>query len=224
MLGFQGMRADLEYITGVLDELESLVQDASNVPMNRARAMVDRSDVLVLVKELRDSLPGELEEAKAIHREHESIVDSGREEAERIVQNARQRAQEMVADSETYRRAQRRADENLDSAEKYSEEVCRGSEAYREQVMAQVERWFGESMQSVADSRQEFEVRDSHKSREDRGAEEGREDQESHESHESREVPSGEQNPLDDTRPQERQEPIAGDRENGGGGWRASSA
>jgi ElaB/YqjD/DUF883 family membrane-anchored ribosome-binding protein len=201
------MRADLEYITSVLDEVEKMVEGSSRVPMNRARAMVDRSDMLVLVKELRDSLPREREEAKAVHRERESILASGREEAERIVQNARQRSQEMVADSETYRRSQRWANENLDGAERYSEEVSRGSEAYREQVMAQIERWFGESLDSVAESRKEFE---------------------------SRELPeprSGEQDPLDDTQPQERQEPVIEDREDredredgGRSGWRASSA
>lgn len=158
MLGLLFMRADLEYITGVLDELETLLQDASKVPMNRGRVMVDRSDMLVLVEELRASLPGELEQAKTVHREHESITSSAREEAERIVENARQSSQELVADSEPYRRAQRLAEENLDGAEKYSQEVSRGSEAYREQVMSRLERWFGESLDSVAESRQELEV------------------------------------------------------------------
>lgn len=152
------MREDLEYLTGVLDEIETLVQDASSVPMNRARAMVDRSDALVLVRELRESLPRELEDAKAIHRERESILASGREEAERVVENARNRADEMVAETETYRRAERWADENLERAETYSEEVSRGSEDYREQVMAQIERWFGESLESVAESRKGLEA------------------------------------------------------------------
>lgn len=158
MLGFSVMRADLDYITKVLDELEALVQEASRVPMNRGRAMVDRSDMLVLLEELRDSLPGELEEAKGVHREYDSILSSGREESDRIVEDARQHSQESVENSETYRRAQRMAEENLDRAEKYSHEVSRGSEEYREQVMARLERWFGESMDSVSESRRELEA------------------------------------------------------------------
>ena len=158
MLGFAVMRSDLEYLTGVLDELETLVQDGSKVPMNRGRVMVDRSEALVLVEELRNSLPKELAESEEARREYESIVSSAREEAERTVENARARAQELVEDSEPYRRSQRLAEENLDRAEKYSHEVSRGSEAYRDQVMARLERWFGESMESVAAARGELEA------------------------------------------------------------------
>lgn len=189
------MRADLEYIAGVLDELETLLEEASKVPMNRGQAMVDRSDVLALVEELRDSLPGELEEAKAVHRERDSILSAARAEADRILERARQHSQELIEDSETYRRAQRLAEENLDRAEKYSQEVSRGSEAYREQVMARLERWFGESLDSVAESRRELEVPS-----------------------EKNEQP---ESALDETAPQES---ISEDEEGGETGWRASSA
>lgn len=196
VLGFSVMRADLEYIAGVLDELETLLEEASKVPMNRGRAMVDRSDVLALVEELRGSLPAELEEAKAVHRERDSILSSAREEADRILERARQHSQELVEDSEAYRRAQRLAEENLDRAEKYSREVSRGSEAYREQVMARLERWFGESLDSVAEARQELEV-----------------------------SPQESERPVagdpDETAPQE---PVSEHEENGEEGWRASSA
>src|ERR671933_269774 len=54
------MREDMQYISGVLDELEAIVQDASGVPMSKGRAVVDRSDLHVMLDELRGSLPREL--------------------------------------------------------------------------------------------------------------------------------------------------------------------
>lgn len=191
------MRADLEYIAGVLDELETLLEEASKVPMNRGRVMVDRSDVLALAGELRSSLPKELEEAKTVHRERESIRSSAREEADRMLERARQHSQEQVEGSESYRRAQRLAEENLDRAERYSREVSRGSEAYRKQVMDRLERWFGESLDSLAEARQELEA-----------------------PRERAEAPV-KSDPLDETQPQE---PISEDEEGGETGWRASSA
>jgi len=125
------------------------------------------------------------------------------------VENARQRFQEMIQETETYRRAQRRAGETLDRAERYSEQVSRGSEAYREQVMAQLERWFGESLESVAESRQELEVTPG-----DTNDSNG-----SGDSSDPRD-----QGHLDETQPQERQEQVAGESEDDGRGWRASSA
>ena len=150
------MREDMQYISGVLDELEAIVQDASGVPMRKGRAVVDRSDLLVMLDELRGSLPPELAEAEEIRRECGAIVAAAEEEAERIIEDAGHRADAMAPDTELYRRAQRRADEIIDGAERYAEEVANGSDVYRDRVMGQLENWFHDSIVSVGESRQEL--------------------------------------------------------------------
>ncbi len=150
------MREDMQYISGVLDELEAIVQDASGVPMRKGRAVVDRSDLLVMLDELRGSLPVELAEAEEIRRECGAIVAAAEEEAERIIRNAHHRADESVPDTELYRRAERRAGEVIEKAERYAEEVVSGSEVYRDRVMGQLENWFQDSILSVGESRQEL--------------------------------------------------------------------
>ncbi len=150
------MREDMQYISGVLDELEAIVQDASGVPMRKGRAVVDRSDLLVMLDELRGSLPQELAEAEEIRRECGAIVAAAEEEAGRIIEDAHHRADAMVPDTELYRRAQRRADEVIDRAERYAEEVANGSDVYRDRVMGQLENWFHDSIVSVGESRQEL--------------------------------------------------------------------
>jgi vacuolar-type H+-ATPase subunit H len=150
------MREDMQYISGVLDELEAIVQDASGVPMRKGRAVVDRSDLLVMLDELRGSLPPELAEAEEIRRECGAIVAAAEEEAERIIEEASHRADAMVPDTELYKRAQRRADEVIDRAERYAEEVADGSDVYRDRVMEQLENWFQASIISVGESRQEL--------------------------------------------------------------------
>jgi len=150
------MREDMEYISGVLDELEAIVQDASNVPMRRGRAVVDRADLLVMLDELKGSLPSELSEAETISRECDAVVAAAEEEARRIVEVAHERAESMVEDTELYRRSQRRADESVDRAERYAEEIAGGSEAYRGRVMGQLENWFEDSIVSVRESRREL--------------------------------------------------------------------
>ncbi|MGI8910113.1 MAG: hypothetical protein ACR2JR_06100 [Rubrobacteraceae bacterium] len=150
------MREDMEYISGVLDELEAIVQDASNVPMRRGRAVVDRADMLVMLDELRGSLPSELSEAEAIRRECAAVVAAAEEEARRIVEIAHERAEARIEDTELYRRSQRRAEETVDRAERYAEEISGGSEAYRGRIMGQLENWFEDSIVSVRESRREL--------------------------------------------------------------------
>ena len=150
------MREDMEYISGVLDELEAIVQDASRVPMRKGRAVVDRADLLVMLDELRGSLPRELSEAEAIRRECAAVVAAAEEEARRIVEDAHERAEARVLDTELYRRSQRRAGETIDRAERYAREIEGGSEVYRDRVMGQLENWFEDSLVSVGESRQEL--------------------------------------------------------------------
>jgi len=150
------MREDMEYIGGVLDELEAVVNEASRVPMRKGRVMVDRADFLVVLDELRGSLPGELTEAESVRRECAAVVAAAEEEARRIVEVAHERAEAKVLGTELYRRAQRRAQENLDRAERYAREVQDGSEVYQDRVMAQLESWFEDSLVSVGESRQEL--------------------------------------------------------------------
>lgn len=150
------MREDMQYISGVLDELEAIVQDASGVPMRKGRAVVDRSDLLVMLDELRASLPRELAESEAIRRECSVMVQSAEEEGRRIVEESHHRANAMVPETELCRRAERRAGEITDGAERYAEEVSSGSEVYRDRVMGQLEDWFQDSLVSVEESRQEL--------------------------------------------------------------------
>ena len=156
MLGLVPMREDMEYIGGVLEELEAILQEASGVPMRKGRAMVDRTDLLATVDELRGSMPGELSEAESIRRECAAIVASAEEEARRIIEDAHERAEARVLDTELYRRSQRRAAEGIDRAERYALEIQGGSEVYQERVMGQLESWFQDSLASVGESRQEL--------------------------------------------------------------------
>jgi cell division septum initiation protein DivIVA len=150
------MREDMQYISEVLDELDVIVQDASGVPMRRGLAVVDRSDVLGVLDELRGTLPGELSESESIRRESQALIAAAQEEAERIVQEAHRSAEEKVEHTEVYARAQRRAGEVIDRAERYAQEVASGSEVYQDRVMGQLEGWFQDSLVSVAESRQEL--------------------------------------------------------------------
>jgi vacuolar-type H+-ATPase subunit H len=150
------MKEDMEYISGVLDELEAVVRDASGVPMRKGRAVVDRADLLVMVDELRGSLPEELSEAEAIRRECAAIVAAAEEEARKIVRDAHERAEARVLDTELYRLSQRRAGEVVDRAERYAREIQGGSDVYQDRVMGQLESWFHDSLVSVGESRREL--------------------------------------------------------------------
>lgn len=150
------MRGEVTHISEVLDELEAICQEASSVPMRRSRAVVDRTDMLVLLDELRGMLPAELREAQSVHRECGAVIAGAEEEARRIVENARERAESLALSAEPYRRAQQDAEEVVERAERYAEEVAGGAEAYRDRILGQLEDWFQDSLASIDESRREL--------------------------------------------------------------------
>src|SRR3712207_8085035 len=111
------MREDMQYISGVLDELEAIVRDASGVPIRKGRAVVDRSDLLVMLDELRGSLPQELAEAAEIRRGCGAIEAAAGGEADRIIENAHSRPDAMGPGPEHGIGAGGRATEIFDKAE-----------------------------------------------------------------------------------------------------------
>lgn len=152
----RAMRGDKEYIIGVVDELEATVRDASGVPMRRGKALVDRSDSLVLLEELKEALPAELAEAEEIRGECDAIIEASREEAGRVTGRAGERAEARAWDSETCRAAHRRSAEIVERAERYAGEVTGGAERYRERIMGELEDWFRETLGSIGESREEL--------------------------------------------------------------------
>jgi cell division septum initiation protein DivIVA len=104
-----------------LDELVTILEEARGVPMT-SNCIVPRGDSLELLDEVRDAIPGELDDAQDVldHRdeligkaEHEATqkiskanldaentLASAEAEAERILTDAQARAHRMVADAE----------------------------------------------------------------------------------------------------------------------------
>lgn len=104
-----------------LDELVTILEEARGVPMTSG-CVVPRGDVLELLDEVRDAIPGELDDAqdvldnkdeligKAQHEadqslnkaelQAETLVSETRAEADRVLAEAKERAERMVADAE----------------------------------------------------------------------------------------------------------------------------
>lgn len=141
---------------GVLDELESLVHEASGVPMRRGKAVLGRSDVIALLDELRDSIPADLEDSERVRGECREVVAEAKDEAQRIVERAHEQAENAVLETELYKRSEQEAEKVVSRAERYAEEVSGGSEDYRGRVMEQLEGWFQDSLHSVGESRKQL--------------------------------------------------------------------
>lgn len=84
-----------------LDELQVLVEDARAMPLS-ASCVVNRSQVLDLIAEIRQLLPEAVHRADELLADREAVVQDGRREADRILERARSEADRMVSQHEVY--------------------------------------------------------------------------------------------------------------------------
>jgi vacuolar-type H+-ATPase subunit H len=92
-----------------LDELTALVENARAMPMS-ASCIVNRSEVLAVIDELRAMLPDQLREAEWVLKDRDEVVEQGRKEAEKIVADARTEAARLVSRTEVMQTATKEAE------------------------------------------------------------------------------------------------------------------
>src|SRR5699024_382377 len=101
----------------LLDELYEMVDKAWNLPLSGGRAVLDGEEVKQILDEIRDSLPQELRQARAIVADRAQIVNDAKREAETIIRVAEERARNMVNQDEIVRQAQAKANDLITQAQ-----------------------------------------------------------------------------------------------------------
>ncbi|MBU6244938.1 MAG: ATPase [Actinomycetales bacterium] len=87
-----------------LDELAILIEDAKAMPLS-ASCIVNRTQVLDLIDEIRHLLPESVQRADQVLADRDAFVIDGRREAERLIARARAEAQRMLSEHEVYQAA-----------------------------------------------------------------------------------------------------------------------
>ena len=71
-------------VIDLLEEIEEIVETSSKVPMTN-KIMVDGNELLEIVKEIRSSMPDDVQQAKWINDEKSRILSEAKEEYEKII-------------------------------------------------------------------------------------------------------------------------------------------
>ena len=131
-----------------LAEIRRVVEQARSMPMS-ASAVVNRSELLELLDELKNEMGDAFSQADRVLRERDDLVDEGRREAERIVADARNEHDRLVSDTELFRGAQRRADEVLAQAEVEADSLRKETDEYVDGKLANFEITLERTLEAV---------------------------------------------------------------------------
>ncbi|MFF3338422.1 cell division initiation protein [Streptomyces flavidovirens] len=138
-----------------LDEIVEAVGSARSMPMS-ASCVVNRADLLSMLEEVRQALPGSLAQAQELIGGHEQITEQARQEAERIIESAHAQRGALISDTEVVRRSQEEADRILGEARRDAEEIRAEADEYVDSKLANFEVVLTKTLGSVDRGREKL--------------------------------------------------------------------
>lgn len=122
----------------LLETLEDIIENAKAVPFTE-KVIVDKNDILDLIKEIRLKLPDELKQAKWIKEERERIMAEAHKDADDIVKEAENRIISMIDEHEITRKAYDKKEEIVAQANEMHRTIVRDTNVYVDELLANVE-------------------------------------------------------------------------------------
>ena len=138
----------MDAVTDKLQQLVTLVEAARAMPMS-ASCVVNRSELLGRIDDLKALLPKSLEQAKGVLADQAGVVEQGRAEALRIVEQAMRDRQVLLSETEVLQDAQVEAARILEEARSNAEAMRLEAEDYVDGKLATFEVVLGKTLAAV---------------------------------------------------------------------------
>ncbi len=122
----------------LLETLEDILEKSKSVPFTE-KAIVDKEEVLEIIKDIRLKLPDELKQAKWIKEERGRILQEAQKEADDIVREAENRIISMIDEHEITRKAYAQKAEIIETANEMSREITKGTKDYADNILENLE-------------------------------------------------------------------------------------
>ncbi|MFG2762467.1 ATP synthase F0 subunit B [Streptomyces rubiginosohelvolus] len=138
-----------------LDEIVEAVGSARSMPMS-ASCVVNRAELLAMLEEVRQALPGSLAQAQELLGGQEQFAEQARQEAERIIESAHAQRASLISETEIARQSQSEADRILSEARREAEEVRAEADDYVDSKLANFEVVLTKTIGSVDRGREKL--------------------------------------------------------------------
>lgn len=143
-------------VNELLDMLFEMIEEAKSVPLSSDKCMVDRSDALDRIDEIRSAFPMELAEAKKLLAARNDYLASAKREGDLIIKQAEEKAKQMLAEDELLAQARQRGNEMLRQAEERSRQLKQAANMYCEDALRRTEEAVAEAYDEIKKSRTRF--------------------------------------------------------------------
>ena len=145
-----------KHIEDIINALYDMIQDARAVPLASDKCIVNRDEVLNMLDQIIDQLPGELKQARSIVESRGEIIAQARREQENIVHKAQEEAERMVSQEAILVEAKRRAEEEGVSARSKSGTLQQLNNEHKDDALRRTQEAIAQSLSEVEETRNKF--------------------------------------------------------------------
>ncbi len=142
-------------ILSILETLEDLIERSFYVPL-LGKCLVDKEEVLEIIKEARLKLPDDIKQAKWVKEERQRILMEAQKEANNVVKETENRISQMIDEHEITKRAYDQANEIIANAQKSAREIRLGTKEYADGILGKVESILRETLELIQANREEL--------------------------------------------------------------------
>ena len=138
-----------------LDALEQIVTEARGVPLS-ASAVIPREDALNLIRQIRDAMPAEHQQAQEVMNERERILTDAHEKSAFIVEQAREERSRLLARAEVVIAAEKEAQRIVLEARAEAEKLAHDADDYADAKLADVEIVINKLLRTISRGREQL--------------------------------------------------------------------
>ena len=139
----------------LLETLEECLERARNIPFTQ-KGIVDKGEILDIIKEIRLKLPDELKQAKWVKEERGRILVEAQKEADGIVKEAENRIISMIDEHEITRKAYEQKAQIIETANEMSREISKGTKDYADSILQNIESALQNALETIQNNRKEL--------------------------------------------------------------------
>lgn len=137
----------------LLEEMEDILEASSGFGKRR---VVNKGELLEIIKEIRIKLPDEIKTAQWIKDEKQRILTEAKNDAHGLMEDAEARVKELVEKDQITREAEVRAEAILEEAREAAEDILYQTYEYTDEMLSSVEKKLQQMNEILSDNRAEL--------------------------------------------------------------------
>lgn len=139
----------------LIDEIEDIVEAGTTVPFS-GKVMVDKEEILEIIKEIRIKLPDEIKQAAWIKDERQRILAQAQKDADTMLKEAEYKLEELIEDQEIIKLANTRAEEIITKAQSNAKDIRLGALDYADSILKETQENLKNLIQILNENRKEL--------------------------------------------------------------------